>query len=62
MKQEDILTEVFEDIWDMDLKQLRDFHGAFALNVLASMQEVTQQDITKEFVTKHKALVKKLIK
>lgn len=58
----EILTEINEDVWDMSYEELRNFHGIFAINVFHSMQEVTTQDISNEFIIKHFELAKKFNK
>lgn len=58
---ERIAHEVYENIWDLNLNQLKDLHVAFILNVFFSMQEVTEQNILDEFLIKHKKLSEKII-
>lgn len=61
MKKEYIVTELYQDIWDMTQNELKDFHIALCMNMLVSMQRICDRDITLEFLDKHKELSKKII-
>jgi len=51
--QEKIATEIYDNIWDMNLQELRDFHMCFCQNLYFSMQKLTKQDISEDFIEKH---------
>jgi len=59
-RQQDLSCEVLEDIFDCDLKQLRDLHLAYVLRKHMSSCNSSKLDLTDNFINEHKELLKRI--